>query len=105
MSFWHNIEHILVEYDITQEALANIVGVSPATVHQWKKSGSIPRAATIVRICDEFNVTRDELLNGDLAMGSTTDKWSELCHHYVLLDDEGREALLTVARYMARGAK
>ena len=105
MSFWHNIEHILVEYDITQEALANIVGVSPATVHQWKKSGSIPRDVTIVRICEAFNVTRDDLLSGDLALGNSTDKWSELCHYYVMLDEEGREALLTAARYMARGMK
>ena len=105
MSFWHNIEHILVEYDITQDAFARMVGVSPGAVHLWKKNGSIPRPGTIVRICDEFNVTRDDLLNGDLAMGSTTDKWSELCHYYVMLDDEGREALLTVARQMARGSK
>jgi len=104
MSFWHNIEHLLVEYDITQEAFGRIVGVSSASVHRWK-GGSIPRAATIARICDEFNVTRDDLLNGDLALGNSTDKWSELCYYYVMLDDEGREALLTVAKQMARGSK
>lgn len=104
MSFWHNCEHLLVEYDLTQEGFARILGVAPATVHQWK-NGSIPRGNTIARICEEFNVTRDDLLSGDLAMGGKTDKWSELCHYYVLLDDEGREALLTAARYMARGMR
>lgn len=101
MSFWHNVEHILVEYDITQDAFARRVGVSPSAVHFWKKKGSIPHAATIARICKEFNVSQDDLVNGDLAMGSTTDKWSELCRYYVMLDDEGREALLTVAKQMA----
>ena len=102
MSFWHNCEHLMVEYDLTQEAFGRIVGVSPATVNRWKK-GSIPRVNVLVRICDEFNVTRDDLLSGDLAMGNKTDKWSELCYYYVMLDDDGREALLTVAKQMAVG--
>ena len=104
MSFWSNCEHIMVEYDITQDAFARIVGVSPTSVHRWKE-GSIPRLPTILSICKAFNVDRDDLLNGDLSLGGKRDELGELSYYFVSLDDEGREALLTIARQMSKGMK
>ena len=104
MGFWQNCEHIMVEYDLTQEAFGRVLGVTPGAVHRWKE-GSIPRAATIARICESFNVTREELFSDGDELAMRADMWSELCFYFVSLDDEGRGALLTVARQMARGSK
>ena len=104
MTFWQNCERIMLDYDITQEAFGRAVGASSATVHRWKK-GSIPRPATIARICETFNVTRDQLLSDELALVKQADRMGELRGYFMSLDDDGRDALLAVARQMAKGSE
>ena len=62
MGLPENIDALLVKYDITQEALARIAGVTPGSVTGWRK-GARPRNDAVVRICDYFDITEDDLLS------------------------------------------
>lgn len=100
MSFWRNCEHLMVEFDINQKGLAEIAGTTPAAVNQWKK-GVIPRAKTIERICREFNVTYDELINGSIP-DDYPDDLMRLQRAYSRLCEDGRLALVTVAESLLK---
>lgn len=57
-----NIDALLVKFDINQDGLARIADVAPSTVSRWRK-GAMPRMSAIKRICDEFNLTEDDILS------------------------------------------
>lgn len=62
MGIPENIDALLVKYDITQDFLAHIAGVSPSSVTGWRK-GSTPRKYAIDKICNYFNITEDDILS------------------------------------------
>ena len=62
MSIPENIDALLVKYDITPSRLAKIAGVSEATVSRWRHGGMM-RSANIDKICEHFNLTRDDILS------------------------------------------
>ncbi|WP_195938926.1 helix-turn-helix domain-containing protein [Romboutsia sp. 1001713B170131_170501_G6] len=49
--------------DITQEQLANIVGVSIPAVSKWENGTSYPDITVLPILANYFEVTIDELLN------------------------------------------
>lgn len=52
------------ENGLSQEELANKVGVSRQTIYAWESGKSIPDTENISKICQVFNITTDELANG-----------------------------------------
>lgn len=48
--------------DVTQEAIAELVGVTRQTVGNWYSGKSAPDAVSLAKIADEFNVSIDWLL-------------------------------------------
>ena len=62
MGLPENIDALLVKYDLTQEALARIAGVTPGSVTGWRK-GSRPRKEAISRLCEYFNISEDDLVS------------------------------------------
>jgi transcriptional regulator with XRE-family HTH domain len=61
--FKDNLNKLLIEKDVTQKALADFVGVSTATVSDWKKGKKMPLMDKIDKICMFFHVDRSELLS------------------------------------------
>lgn len=52
----------------TNYAVAKMIGVSDQAMHNWKKQGSIPDAATCFKIADILHIEREEvLINVNLA--------------------------------------
>ena len=51
------------ERDLTQEELANILGVSKAAVSKWENEESYPDITMLPRIARLFQITIDELFN------------------------------------------
>lgn len=69
----------LMERDgITGEHLAEALGVTPAAVARWRKSGKITRE-NIVALARHFDVSIDWLLTGELQWGETPQRraWIE----------------------------
>ena len=49
---------------LTQQALAEALGVSNRTVSKWECGGGLPEVANILPLCALLDVTADELLRG-----------------------------------------
>ncbi len=62
MGIPENIDALLVKYDITQDHLARIAGVTSGAISGWRK-GSTPRKRNVQAICDYFNLSEDDLLS------------------------------------------
>jgi transcriptional regulator with XRE-family HTH domain len=50
---------------ITQDQLAEHIGVSPQAVSKWENDLSCPDSTLLPQIADYFNITMDELLRGE----------------------------------------
>lgn len=61
-TFKDNLNKLLIEKGVTQKALADFVGVSTATVSDWKKGKKLPRMDKVDKICQFFHIDRKELV-------------------------------------------
>jgi transcriptional regulator with XRE-family HTH domain len=61
--FRQNLNKLFEQNDVTQKALADYVGVSTASVSDWRKGKILPRLDRIDKICLFFHVERSDLLN------------------------------------------
>jgi transcriptional regulator with XRE-family HTH domain len=61
--FRQNLNKLFEQNDVTQKALADYVGVSTASVSDWRKGKILPRLDRIDAICRFFHVERSDLLN------------------------------------------
>lgn len=60
--FKDNLNHLLIERNVTQKSLADYVGVSTATISHWKKGLKMPRMDKVDKICSFFHIDRHDLL-------------------------------------------
>ena len=65
--FKENIRRLRKERDLTQEALADFLGVSFQAVSKWERGESYPDFEMLPVIADFFSVSTDELLGVDTA--------------------------------------
>jgi Predicted transcriptional regulators len=57
-------------HNLTQEALGDMVGVSPQAVSKWEKGDSLPDISVIPDICKAFGISADALLGNEGNMTS-----------------------------------
>lgn len=66
MSFRDNLQHLRATRNMTQEQLAMMVGVSRQSVTKWEAEKAYPEMDKLLKICQIFDCTLDELVQGDL---------------------------------------
>lgn len=66
MSFRDNLQHLRKSQNITQEQLAMMLGVSRQSVTKWESEKSYPEMDKLLRICEIFDCSVDDLIKGDL---------------------------------------
>ena len=66
MSFRDNLQHLRAERHMTQEQLAMLLGVSRQSVTKWEAEKSQPEMDKLLKICQIFECSLDELVTGDL---------------------------------------
>ena len=66
MSFRDNLQHLRATRNMTQEQLAMLVGVSRQSVTKWEAERAYPEMDKLLKICQIFDCTLDELVQGDL---------------------------------------
>lgn len=66
MNFAENLKKIRKDYNLSQEQLAERIGVSRQAVSKWESGQSYPEMDKVIQICKMFNYNMDELINGDL---------------------------------------
>lgn len=62
--FFTNVQELCSKKGISITALGNKLGLSNSTTFGWRK-GSHPRSKTLKALADYFNVSVDDLLNGE----------------------------------------
>lgn len=67
MAFSENLQTLRAQAGVTQEQLAETLGVSRQSVSKWEGGLSFPELDTILRICDLYEVDLDTLLRGSVA--------------------------------------
>lgn len=66
MAFPENLQFLRAQNSVTQEQLAEQLGVSRQSVSKWESGNSFPEMETLLRICDLYSVNLDALLRGSL---------------------------------------
>lgn len=77
MNFSRNLQYLrMMHKNMTQEELANKLGVSRQTISKWELNQGNPELSKIKEICTLFNCKSDELLFGDMKI--TNEAYSEI---------------------------
>ena len=66
MSFRENLQHLRAERNMTQEQLAMLLGVSRQSVTKWEAERATPELDKLLKMCQIFDCTLDDLVTGDL---------------------------------------
>lgn len=66
MSFRDNLQALRAERAMTQEQLAMLLGVSRQSVTKWEAERSYPEMDKLLKMCDIFGCSLDDLVKGDL---------------------------------------
>lgn len=69
MSFRDNLQHLRAERNMTQEQLAMLLGVSRQSVTKWEAERSSPELDKLLKMCQIFDCSLDDLVQGDLTKG------------------------------------
>ena len=73
MTFSKNLQYIRTHAGISQEQLAEQLGVSRQSVSKWESGISFPEMDTILKICDLYDTDLDTLLRGSVETSNMTD--------------------------------
>ena len=68
MEIGQKLKQTRLDFGLTQETVAERVGVSRQTVSNWENNRSYPDIASLLALSDLYSLTLDELLKGDAAM-------------------------------------
>lgn len=73
MSFGQNLQCLRkMRNKMTQEELAERLGVSRQTVSKWELDMGYPEMDKLIELCTLFSCTMDELVRGDFPMGDSS---------------------------------
>lgn len=71
MSFGENLQILRkMRNNMTQEELAEKLGVSRQTVSKWELDATYPEIGKLMELCDFFSCSMDRLLRENMAMGN-----------------------------------
>lgn len=66
MGFRDNLQYLRAERNMTQEQLAMLLGVSRQSVTKWEAERSYPEMDKLLKMCQIFDCSLDDLVQGDL---------------------------------------
>lgn len=61
----NNLRRLALDKDVTQRQIADVIGVSPATVSGWMNGKKTPRMNKIELLCDFFGCKRSDIIEPD----------------------------------------
>ena len=64
--FSENLKKIRKEHNLSQEQLADELGVSRQAISKWESASAYPEMDKIIALCDKFNLNIDDLLHKDI---------------------------------------
>lgn len=73
MRFAENLVYLRQHYGVTQEGLAEQLGVSRQTISKWEAGANYPEMDKLLVLCDLFNTNLDDLLRGSVLVAKESD--------------------------------
>ena len=73
MSFADNLVYLRQHYGVTQEGLAEQLGVSRQTVSKWEAGTNYPEMDKLLALCDLFHTNLDDLMRGSVHVANKGD--------------------------------
>jgi len=73
MNFAQNLIYIRQHYGVTQEALAEQLGVSRQTVSKWEADINYPETDKLLALCDLYHTNLDDLMRGSVKIANVKD--------------------------------
>lgn len=77
MYFAKNLQYLRKRDKITQEELADRLGVSRQSVSKWETGEAYPETDTLILLCDLFGESLDRLLRSDVTADASAEKFGE----------------------------
>lgn len=74
MNFSEQIKKIRSERNLTQQEMANKIGISRQAISNWENDKNLPDIEMIIIIAKTFDLTLDELILGGTNMNNITQK-------------------------------
>ncbi|MBO4359260.1 MAG: helix-turn-helix transcriptional regulator [Eubacteriaceae bacterium] len=74
MSFAQNLQSVRKNNNMSQEELAELLGVSRQAVSKWEQGEGYPEAEKLLIISEKLNVSLDSLMTGSTAAKDGVDK-------------------------------
>ena len=100
LNFGENIKRLRRSRDLTQEALADALGISAQSVSKWECSYGYPDITQLPAIANFFGVTIDEMLDNDKDGRKKADEYSE--EHFGDFEEASEEKIAFVLDYCRR---
>lgn len=69
MPLSNNLQYLRKKHNMTQEELADYLGVSRQSISKWETGEAYPETDKIIALCDKFNLSMDKLVRGDITDG------------------------------------
>lgn len=82
-NFKDNLKRIRKENNLSQEDLAELLGVSRQAVSKWESGIAYPEMDKILTICEKFNLNIDDLLNKDIKEVKSTEESKIKINKYI----------------------
>jgi len=73
MNFAQNLLYIRQHYGVTQETLAEQLGVSRQTVSKWEAGINYPETDKLLALCDLYQTNLDDLMRGSIKIANIKD--------------------------------
>lgn len=83
MNFSDNLKKIRKDNNLSQEELAEKLGVSRQSVSKWESNQAYPEMDKIVQLCKMFNLNLDELINKDIKEVNETKQSKNTFNNYI----------------------
>ena len=95
-----NIRNFRKERRLTQEQLAEVMGVTTGAVHKWESGASIPELSIIMELADFYDVSVDVLVGHRMKDNSQEATVQRLCGYLKTMDTEAlQEAGKALKKY------
>ena len=82
-NFANNLKKIRKDHGLSQEQLAEELGVSRQSISKWESSVAYPEMDKIITICKKYDINIDDLLHRDITEVKREDDKTKKYNNYV----------------------
>lgn len=97
MKISENLQNLRKQQQLSQEQLANLLGISRQSVSKWESGDSCPETDKLIALCELFHCSMDDLVMGQIAtkVESSSQEQKDILNQYDRLMNKFSIAIAT----------